>query len=92
MVDDPVEHEPNPPQPTARRGPVPGATAPSLGLTPRPPLGPRAPFIGGAVAPVSPAAWHADPRGRHQYRWWDGIRWTHHVGDDGVASIDQEGI
>lgn len=33
-------------------------------------------------------AWQPDPAGRHQYRWWDGERWTHHVADDGVATSD----
>ncbi|MCY3862639.1 MAG: RDD family protein [bacterium] len=33
-------------------------------------------------------AWQPDPSGRHQYRWWDGERWTHHVADDGVANSD----
>ncbi len=35
-----------------------------------------------------PAAWHPDPLGRHQYRYWDGGRWTEHVADQGVAGID----
>ncbi|XRD69235.1 DUF2510 domain-containing protein [Microbacterium esteraromaticum] len=35
-----------------------------------------------------PAAWHADPAGRHQYRYWDGVRWTDWVADDGVQAID----
>ena len=33
-------------------------------------------------------AWQPDPSGRHQYRWWDGERWTHHVADDGVTASD----
>jgi len=36
----------------------------------------------------SPAAWHADPTGRHDHRYWDGERWTEHVADAGVASTD----
>ena len=35
-----------------------------------------------------PAAWHADPAGRHQYRYWDGAQWTDWVADDGVQSLD----
>ena len=35
-----------------------------------------------------PAAWHPDPTGRHEYRYWDGERWTDHVADQGQASID----
>lgn len=37
---------------------------------------------------VTPAAWYADPLGRHQYRYWDGASWTDHVADDGRASVD----
>jgi hypothetical protein len=71
--------------------PVPGMTAPGFGLTPTAPWAPVAPLAGGRPAPVAPAGWHPDPVGRHQYRWFDGSRWTNHVGDDGVASTD-EGI
>ncbi|MBV9953135.1 MAG: DUF2510 domain-containing protein [Acidimicrobiia bacterium] len=37
---------------------------------------------------ANPAAWHPDPTGRHQYRWWDGNAWTANVSDNGVASED----
>ncbi|MDZ7732479.1 MAG: DUF2510 domain-containing protein [Acidimicrobiia bacterium] len=40
----------------------------------------------GAGAP--PAAWHPDPHGRHEHRWWDGVRWTEHVADGGLAGVD----
>lgn len=40
----------------------------------------------GAAQP--PAAWHPDPTGRHQLRYWDGSRWTDHVADDGVTASD----
>ncbi len=36
----------------------------------------------------SPAAWHPDPTGAHDHRWWDGTRWTEHVADAGVAAVD----
>jgi hypothetical protein len=37
-----------------------------------------------------PAAdWYPDPTGRHQHRYWDGAAWTHHVADNGAASIDE---
>jgi Protein of unknown function (DUF2510) len=40
----------------------------------------------------SPApGWLPDPTGRHQYRYWDGARWTENVADGGVASIDALG-
>lgn len=41
-----------------------------------------------AAATSAPAAWLADPRGRHQLRYWDGVAWTDHVSDDGEASQD----
>lgn len=37
---------------------------------------------------TTPAAWYPDPEGRHQFRYWDGSRWTDDVADGGVASID----
>ena len=37
---------------------------------------------------TNPAAWHPDPTGKHDHRWWDGERWTEHVADAGQASID----
>ncbi|MCY3577307.1 MAG: RDD family protein [bacterium] len=37
---------------------------------------------------MSDPAWLPDPTGRHQYRWWDGDQWTHHVADDGVSKSD----
>ncbi|MCY4037497.1 MAG: RDD family protein [bacterium] len=37
---------------------------------------------------MSVSSWEPDPTGRHQHRWWDGQRWTHHVADDGVADDD----
>ena len=38
----------------------------------------------------NPAAWHPDPTGRHQLRYWDGQDWTEHVSDDGVQAIDAD--
>ncbi len=37
---------------------------------------------------MSVSSWEPDPTGRHQYRWWDGQRWTHHVADAGVVTAD----
>jgi hypothetical protein len=37
---------------------------------------------------TSPAGWQPDPRGRHEYRYWDGSKWTDHVSDKGVVSSD----
>lgn len=36
----------------------------------------------------SPAAWHTDPTGKHDHRWWDGTKWTEHVADAGESKID----
>ncbi len=35
-----------------------------------------------------PAAWLADPTGRHELRYWDSRAWTAHVSDAGVTSSD----
>lgn len=47
-------------------------------------------YEGAAAPPASApaAAWHPDPSGRHQYRYWDGVQWTSHVSDDGQQSVD----
>ena len=37
---------------------------------------------------AAPATWLADPRGRHELRYWDGTQWTDHVSDGGVTSTD----
>lgn len=36
-------------------------------------------------------AWHPDPHGRHELRYWDGTVWTDHVSDDGQVSTDPVG-
>ncbi|HMF82124.1 MAG TPA: DUF2510 domain-containing protein [Acidimicrobiia bacterium] len=51
-----------------------------------------------ATAPVAPSApptappvapgWAADPYGRHQWRYWDGGRWTDQVADGSTQSTD----
>lgn len=40
------------------------------------------------ASPLAAAAWYADPAGRHQVRYWDGLVWTEHVADNGVAGVD----
>jgi hypothetical protein len=37
---------------------------------------------------AAPAAWYADPTGRHAHRYWDGAAWTGHVANNGVAGWD----
>ncbi|KJL18825.1 hypothetical protein RL72_03297 [Microbacterium azadirachtae] len=34
-----------------------------------------------------PAAWHPDPTGQHELRYWDGSAWTDHVSDQGNQSL-----
>jgi uncharacterized protein YxjI len=36
----------------------------------------------------SPAAWYADPFGRHELRYYDGTQWTEHVSSHGRQSTD----
>jgi tetratricopeptide (TPR) repeat protein len=37
----------------------------------------------------APAAnWYPDPSARHEFRYWDGRAWTHHVADRGQVSVD----
>ena len=42
----------------------------------------------GDVAAVPAGQWAADPFGRHELRWWDGLQWTESVSDRGVVSAD----
>ena len=37
---------------------------------------------------TSSAAWLEDPSRRHQYRYWDGQKWTDHVSDNGATTLD----
>jgi hypothetical protein len=37
---------------------------------------------------ASPPAWHPDPTGRFDHRYWDGRAWTDHVSRDGLAQTD----
>ena len=37
---------------------------------------------------MSNPSWKSDPTTRHEYRWWDGEKWTEHVADSGVQSLD----
>jgi len=42
------------------------------------------------VAPMitAPAGWLPDPTSRHQYRYWDSVRWTSAVSDNGLQYED----
>jgi hypothetical protein len=35
-----------------------------------------------------PTAWYPDPSGRHEFRFWDGARWTDFALDNGVQCAD----
>src|SRR3546814_19344341 len=37
---------------------------------------------------MTAAAWHPDPTGKHELRYWDGSQWTEHVSDGGNVSAD----
>jgi hypothetical protein len=71
--------------------PAPATTVPHAPLdqpvpfdqpVPSPPGGDESP------ATLVPPSWHPDPSGRHEFRFWDGTRWTEHVTDGGRPSID----
>ncbi len=59
----------------AAQGPVPAVGGPLAGsqptpTTPPPPVQPSGPSPG----------WYPDPQGQASHRWWDGTRWTDHIG------------
>ena len=37
---------------------------------------------------MSNPSWESDPTTRHEYRWWDGEKWTEHVADNGMQFLD----
>jgi hypothetical protein len=37
---------------------------------------------------ASAPGWQPDPTGRHEYRYWDGGRWTDDVADAGMTAVD----
>lgn len=40
------------------------------------------------MASGSTAAWHPDPYGRYEFRFWDGEAWTENVSTQGVTAVD----
>ncbi|MCZ7531552.1 MAG: DUF2510 domain-containing protein [Acidimicrobiia bacterium] len=38
---------------------------------------------------AQPAAWHPDPMGRYEYRYWDGTQWTPDVSTGGQTGQDR---
>jgi hypothetical protein len=63
------------------QGVVPAPARPAPAPAPPPPV--AAPTAG----PGAPG-WAADPYGRHQWRYWDGNRWTEQVADGSTQSTD----
>jgi|GEM_PF-3601646 len=47
---------------------------------------------GGGWTRAIPAGWLPDPAGRHELRYWDGLRWTSNVSDGGSQSNDPEPV
>jgi hypothetical protein len=48
-----------------------------------------------AEAPIAgagdnPAAWHPDPYGRYELRYWNGAQWTEHVSTGGSTGVDPQ--
>jgi hypothetical protein len=64
-----------------------GQVAAPTGLASPPPAPQPAPVPTPAAA-ASPPAWHPDPTGRHEQRYWDGMKWTDEVLDQGTPSTD----
>jgi hypothetical protein len=66
----------------------------------QPPVAPTAPPAPPAAAtsepeeppPMPPPMWAQDPTGRHEFRYWDGTRWTDYVADNGTESRDPEPV
>jgi uncharacterized protein DUF2510 len=91
LVPAPVRPATAPPPPA----PAPGASAPTA--TAPTATAPTA-ATPTATAPTAPAAagpgsagWAADPYGRHQWRYWDGTRWTDQVADGSTQRTDPVG-
>ena len=56
-------------------------------LVPAPVRTPAPPTVPTTAEPGA-AGWAADPYGRHQWRYWDGNRWTEQVADGSTQSTD----
>jgi hypothetical protein len=89
------------PAPEMRVGPTLAGTGPGNEgiryqmMTPTAPLAPGAAMRVYPIPPgtlerhaEAPAQWAVDPSGRHQWRWWTGALWSHHVADDGQTTTD----
>ncbi|HUY67260.1 MAG TPA: DUF2510 domain-containing protein [Acidimicrobiales bacterium] len=83
-----AEQFPAYPQPANRRPPEAGEASQQPAATPD--QGSHRPerSESNAGRPPSPPAWHPDPGGRFDFRWWDGHQWTSHVSTDGRHLVD----
>jgi hypothetical protein len=63
------------------QGVVPAPARPAPAPAPPPP-------VAAPTAAPGAAGWAADPYGRHQWRYWDGNRWTDQVADGSTQSTD----
>lgn len=63
------------------------AAAPPAAPTATTATAPTAPSAPPTAPPVAPG-WAADPYGRHQWRYWDGSRWSDQVADGSTQSTD----
>ena len=62
--------------------------APPIGLIAYAATRPRYVALAKAADQAAVAAWHADPTGRHQLRYWDGSAWTNHISNEGAVGQD----
>lgn len=63
------------------------STAAASTVATTPAASPSTPSTQMAASSV-PAQWAADPTGRYELRYWDGIRWTEHVSRAGQQYTD----
>ncbi len=78
---------PAPPPVAPAPAPPPQLTVPAGPVAPPPPTGVTSSDLPRPVI-AGPPGWLVDPTHRHQLRYWDGLRWSDHTSDNGVASID----
>jgi hypothetical protein len=68
------------------------ATPPDSPKEGEPPVAPGTASEHEQPPPTPPPMWAKDPTGRHEFRYWDGGRWTDYVADDGTESRDPEPV
>jgi hypothetical protein len=44
--------------------------------------------MSGVAGGGQPAGWYQDPSGRHEHRYWDGVKWGEQVSDQGLTGTD----